>query len=658
MTNQLPEITIKAVILAVILAVVLAAANAYLGLKVGLTVSASIPAAILSMGILRFFKHANILENNIVQTGASAGEALVAGVAFTLPALLILHYWHQFYYWQTVLITLVGGTIGLIFSVPLRRVLLNDQTLRFPEGTAIGQVLKAGEQGKGDLSQLIYGGVIGGLISLFQSGFKLISDELFLWFNGKGVIYGLGLGFDPALLAAGYIVGIGVALSTFFGVVLGWLIGIPIASYIHGPFSNTLDSIGAATLLWRQYIQPIGVGTMLFGGLWTILLMLKPIANGLASSFASLRVIREGGYHQLPKHERDLPINYAFGILLLLLIPLVWMLLHFIRQTVLSESTVVCFVALGFITVFILIASFFFSSLCGYFAGLIGSSQSPISSVSLSVLLLISLMLLMFLRFVPQFTGQAAQLLAIEGFSIILGAIVSSACVISNDTIQDLKAGQIVGATPWKQQVVLLLGIVASALVLPKILELLFNAYGIAGISPPGRTINPQQMLSAPQAMLMANLVSGAFRHNLPWTLIGIGAIIAIICIVVDYYLKPRGLRLLVLAVGVGIYLPIDTSMALVLGGVASYFAQCTLNRRYKKSEIINTAKQKGLTLACGLVAGSCLMGVFLAIPFTIAQSTEILNLAPHGFQSFASLLGVLSMFTILVWMYRCSSKV
>ncbi|MDQ8039248.1 MAG: OPT/YSL family transporter [Rickettsiella sp.] len=237
-----------------------------------------------------------------------------------------------------------------------------------------------------------------------------------------------------------------------------------------------------------------------------------------------------------------------------------------------------------------------------------------------------------------------------------MGTLVSSGCAITNDTIQDLKAGQIVGATPWKQQLILILGVIVSALVLAPTLELLFNAYGIGGISPPGRHMDPTQMLSAPQATLMASLVAGAFNHNLPWNLISIGFVVAVACILIDRFLQPRGMRLPVLAVGIGIYLPLDTSSALIFGGLASYLVERTLIKRHPKQtekSADNSARQRGLTLACGLVAGACLMGVFLAIPFTLAQSTDVLRLMPAHFTAIASIFGVLSTLGVLGWIYR-----
>ena len=660
MSSQPSEISFRAILLAILLAIILAAANAYLGLKVGLTISASIPAAILSMGILRFFKNSSILENNIVQTGASAGEALVSGTIFILPALIILHYWQSFNYWQTVIISLTGGILGVLFSIPLRRVLLADRSLRFPEGTAIGQILKISQDTNANLKELIQGGALGAFVALFQSGFQIIADNLPLWFKGSDkFIYGFTFGFGPALLAAGYIVGAGVAFSTLLGVIIGWGIGIPIFSYLH-PLDTMSSPLTLAMNIWQVKIRPIGVGTMLIGGLWTMVLLIKPIIKGIHSSFTSLKIIKESGYSSLPKHERDIPINYNLAMLAVLILPLSYILFNIISHPGLSLSRNLQIITLIICVVFILITGFFFSSLCGYFAGLIGSSQNPLSGVSLSVLLLASLTLLTIFNWAPGFTQDTKHLLEGEGLAIIIGTLVTCSSAITNDTIQDLKAGQIVGATPWKQQIILILGIVVSALVLAPTLELLFHAYGIAGISPPGRHMDPAQMLSAPQATLMASLVTGAFKHNLPWSLISIGCIVAVACIIIDKILQRRGMRLPVLAVGLGIYLPLDTSSALILGGLTSFFIERTLRKKHPiqtEKSADNAARQRGLTIACGLVAGACLMGVVLAIPFTLAESTDVLRLMPKHFTMLSSLLGVLSTLGILGWIYRSVCK-
>src|SRR3990167_9815201 len=323
---SLPEITPKVIILGVILTVVLAAANAFLGLKVGTTVSASIPAAVISMGILRFFRNSNILENTMVQIMASVGEALTAGIAFILPALLILHVWDRFNYWQTVFTGLLGGGLGVLFTIPLRRALLNDKTLRYPEAVAIGNVLKASaNREEGDLRSLTVGGIVGAAIALFQSGFQILTDSFQYWIKTSTTIFGFGLGLSPALIAAGFIVGVNVALSLLVGIFLGWIAGVPVLTWIYGmPDTNTATQ--AAVEIWRDHIRYMGVGTMLIGGLWTLCTLFKPVIHSVAASLVSLCEIRLGHSVKTIRTERDIPIHYVFIGTALLLIPIFFLL--------------------------------------------------------------------------------------------------------------------------------------------------------------------------------------------------------------------------------------------------------------------------------------------------------------------------------------------
>lgn len=327
--TKLPEITIKAVIISIFLTILLAAANAYLGLKVGMTISASIPAAVASMGILRFFKQSNILENNIVQTAASSGEALTAGIIFTIPALIVLHAWMGFDYWTTVCIALFGGILGVFFSVPLRRALLHDKNLRFPEGTAIGNVLKASTKEEHTvLTHLLTGGGVGALISICQTGFKVLSDGAAYWFQAGGTIYGAGIGFAPALIGAGFIVGAQVGLSILFGVALGWFIGVPLLSSYYGvPDANTLSA--SVNILWEQHIRYVGVGVLLIGGIWALISLIKPLWVGIITSLDTLTHLKRGG-GAIPRTERDIPINCTFWGILLCSIP-IFVLFFFIN---------------------------------------------------------------------------------------------------------------------------------------------------------------------------------------------------------------------------------------------------------------------------------------------------------------------------------------
>jgi putative OPT family oligopeptide transporter len=659
--QKLPELTFKALILGIVLTLILTAANAYLGLKVGATVSASIPAAVISLGFLRLFRHHNVLESTMVQTAASAGEGLVSGIAFILPAMLVLGLWQGFHYWETVYVGLIGGVFGVLFSIPIRRALLNNPELRFPEGVAIGNVLKASvAQEADDLKMLVVGGVVGAVISLFQTGFRVVSDSFEVWWRGTHSLFGIGAGFSPALIAAGYIVGLNVGISMFVGVVIGWIVGVPVLTHFYGiPAGDAMDAAGS---LWNDHMRYLGVGTMLVGGLWTLVCLFRPVMRSLKTSWDAVTHTKRGGASVL-RTEKDIPLNYVLWFIVLSFVPCVLFALHVLDPHTLPLSSNIRWVMALFSAVYIVVVGFAFSSIAGYFAGLIGSSNSPGSGLIVSILLFLSLALVAILSLDVGFDSQAtgAQLLT-AGFAILITAVIGSALVITNETVQDLKVGQIVGATPWKQQLMMVLGLAVAALIIPLVLELLFNGYGMAGVFPrPG--MDPSQMLAAPQAGLMAAIAKGAFTHNLPWTMIFVGCIIASVCIVVDELLKPRGYRLPVLAVGIGIYLPMDASIPVLFGGILHYI----VNRHYCKVQAgdnsLATKKQvakgrhRGLTLACGLVAGSSLMGVVLAIPFTIFKSANVLSLVGPGFLPYANMLGVVVTLVLCAWIFKVVTK-
>ncbi|OGT59487.1 MAG: oligopeptide transporter, OPT family [Gammaproteobacteria bacterium RIFCSPHIGHO2_12_FULL_43_28] len=656
---QLPEITFRAVVLGVILTIVLAAANAYLGLKVGITVSASIPSAVISMGILRFFKHSNVLENNMVQLMASVGEALTAGIAFILPALIILHVWDRFNYWQTATTALLGGILGVLFTIPLRRALLQDKTLRYPEGIAIGNVLKASaNREKGDLRSLVTGGAVGATISLFQAGFQILSDTFQLWVRTGSTIVGFGLGFSPALIAAGYIVGVNVGLSLLVGIVIGWFVGVPVLTLYYGiPDADTVTKM--AIMIWRAHIRYIGIGTMLIGGLWTLVTLFKPVMQSMATSFKTLRQIRLGEQPTMLRTERDIPIHYVFIATLLLLIPIFFLIAYTIIPSNLPITNQFRFFLSGFSTIYILVGGFIFCSIMAYFAGLVGSTNSPVSGLLVSALLVISLV---FMAFFSTQTGLGSEeVKATLGAVVAIGSmvVIGAALSIANDTMQDLKVGDIVGATPWKQQVMLILGVVVASFVIPPILQLLYNAYGIGGVFP-REGMDPAQMLAAPQAGMMATVAKGAFSNQLEWSMIGTGALIAVICIVIDEFLKKQyGTRLPVLAVGVGIYLPLDSSVPVVIGGLLAYLVQRQLNRRYQQrgdaavEAKLNVHRHRGLLLSCGIVAGASIMGVLLALPFAITESSDALRIMPNELEPFAGIFSIIVTFLLCAWIYR-----
>lgn len=653
-SQTLPEITLKAVILSIVITIILAASNAYLALKVGTTISASIPAAVMAMGVLRFFKRSNILESNIVQTAASAGEALVATIAFILPALLIIGMWTDFNYVETVSITVIGGILGVFFSIPLRRVFLPDKTLSFPEGTAIGNVLKASADNTASLKYLTRGGLVGGLISLAQTGFKTVADSTAAWFSNKGLVAGIGLGFSPALIAAGYIVGITVGVSVLIGIILGWLIGVPYLSAHSPEIQGDAATIGMT--VWKTQIRYIGVGTMLIGGFWTLIKLMKQLTEGVRSSIIALKAVKHAGLAAIPRTERDIPINYIFWGSILLIIPMFCLYWFYTTPAALGISTAhQIFLILAAIA-YTYTAGFIFASISGYFTGLVGATNNPVSALILGALMLISLLVLIIVG-ATHLGAIAEHNMAAAAFSIIIVALVASAATITCETMQDLKAGEMVGATPWKQQVMLIIGVVAASVVIPLILKLLFNAYGISGVFPrPG--MDPSQMLAAPQASAMAVVVQGVFAHQLPWTMLSIGAVIAVICLTIDYYLRQRGYSLPVLGVALGIYLPFDVTTPIVLGAFASYFIKRVFQKRYPANqELAAKANQRGLILACGLVAGAALMGVMLAVPFAISQSTDVLRLVSPQFEPIAEGLGFILSLGLVAWFYHAVCK-
>lgn len=648
-SQTLPEITIKGITLALILTIVLGAANAYLGIKIGMTISASIPAAVISMGILRWFKHSNVLENSIVQTTASAGEALVAGIAFTVPALLALHYWSNFNYLETVAIALIGGVFGVMFSVPLRRVMLADKALRFPEGVAIGSVLKVSAGKDVSMKPLVLGGLVGSFISFAQSGIQIFSESVSTWFIHNDRVYGAGFGFSPAMLAAGYIVGIYVAASVVVGMVIAWVISLPLLS--HGALLHPKQMLDGVMSIWANKIRYIGVGTMLIGGVWTFITLFKPLITTLQTN---LRARREKKHNPVTiRTEKDIPMHYINWSLALMLIPLFIFFYHGLAHSQLELSHAM-HLSLSITAVLICVVfGFILAAVCAYFAGLVGSSSSPISGVTLAIVLISAVIFYLLLHHTINLHDVhiATQ---VSAYTILVAAIVATMGAISNDTMQDFKSGQMVGSTPWKQQVALILGMIAAAFVIPEVLKLLFNAYGMAGVMPrPG--MDPRNMLAAPQATLMASVAKGVFGGKLPWGLISTGMIIGGITIIIDEIVKRKNMRLPALAVGMGIYLPFNVTSALALGGFLSHLVK--VKAKKLPEEIAEKRSQNAMMLACGLVAGSALMGVILAIPFVILQSSDALNIMPSSLLWLANILGVASLILLVHWIYRTAIR-
>jgi len=554
-TATAPQLTVRAIVLSVILAMILAAANTYLGLFAGLTISSSIPAAVVSMAVLRLLGGGHILENNIVQTGASAAASIAAGVIFTIPALVILGYWSDFRYSWVLAIAGLGGILGVLFSVPLRRALIIEQNLAFPEGKCAAEVLKAGDDPAHGVKLLVGSATVGGIVKLIAaSGARLIPDTAAAaTYVGKGIAY-MATNLSPALLGVGYIVGLNIGIVVVGGGIISWNIAIPIYSTFfldsNPELTARVSGLGAeaaAGAIWSAEIRYLGVGAMLIGGLWTLVSLRKSILSGVRSGLAATRA---GAARVVAHTEQDLPMKpvlIAIGVFALPLLVL--------YQTIVGDFTV----SLP-MTIIMIVAGFLFCSVSAYMAGLIGSSNNLVSGITIATILFASLVLIVLM-------GRDAPLGPVA--AIMIGAVVCCAAAVAGDNLQDLKAGQIVGATPWRQQVMLAIGAVSCAFVMAPVLNLLEKAYGI-GV-PTAAHPNP---LLAPQATLMASVSKGMFGGALPWGMVWAGAAIGAAIITLDEILKARRARFRapVLAAAVGIYLPLELTVPIFLGGLVAYF--------------------------------------------------------------------------------------
>lgn len=656
-TTQLAEITVRGVMLALLLTIVLAVSNAYLALKLGILTSASIPAAMISIGILRFFKGATILENNAVQTAASAGEAVAGGIVYTIPGLIVIGYWHSFDYWTNFLIALCGGVLGVLFSIPLRRILVHERALRFPEGRAIAEVLKSSVESKG-ISNLLYGGLIGAALELLQVGFKVIANSYSFWFSIKHFLLCIGVGFSATMVGAGFLVGYDLSLSIFLGAVIAWFFALPIASHFYPSLFDNPSLADAGMSLWNSELRYIGIGAMLFAGIWTFLKLLRPLLNSLYGSLQSYQNASQRV--DVARTEKDLPlvwIGLGIGLMLITLFFL-FQFIFPIEQLGLPQhyTSHVLFVSV----IYVLVFGFLFSIVTAYFSGMVGVSASPGSAVVIAGMLIAAWLLLCLLTHTLGLPLTDGQIRAAEAITIIVGSIVTGIAAIANDNSQDLKVGQLVGATPWRQQLMLLFGVVISALVIPLVMQLLFNVYGIAGVMP-HEGMDKAQSLPAPTAALLAAVSEGVFRGILPWKMMWGGAGIITVLILIEKALKlHRYLKISMLGVAIGMYLPLTTSFPLFLGGTIAFFVNRKLKRQSSQSqEHTAYGVQRGMLIACGLVAGAALMDVALALIFSMLNSPDGLSLVDSRWVYPGIILGGLSMIGLAFWIQHrvCSSR-
>jgi putative OPT family oligopeptide transporter len=633
------QLTFRAIVLSIVLAVILAAANTYLGLFAGLTISSSIPAAVVSMAVLRVLGGSHILENNIVQTGASAAASIAAGVIFTVPALVILGYWSDFDYLWVLAIAGLGGVLGVLFSVPLRRALIIEQNLSFPEGKCAAEVLKAGENPAHGVKLLAGSAVLGGIVKLLAaSGVRLIPDSAAAaGYVGRGIAYA-GTSLSPALLGVGYIVGLNIGIVAVAGGVISWNVAIPIYSaYFLAGDPGLAAQIGdagaeaAAGAIWSTQIRYLGVGAMLIGGLWTLVSLRKSILSGIKSGLAATRA---GAARVLDHTEQDLPMKPVLIGIAVFALPLFLLYQAIVMDVAVSLP----------MTIIMIVAGFLFCSVSAYMAGIVGSSNNPVSGITIATILFASLVLIVLM-------GREAALGPIA--AIMIGAVVCCAAAVAGDNLQDLKAGQLVGATPWRQQVMLAIGAVSCAFIMAPVLNLLEKAYGIGVVSAE----HPSPLL-APQATLMASVSRGMFGGELPWGMVWTGAAIGAVIIAIDEMLKARGARYRapVLAAAVGIYLPLELTVPIFLGGLIAHLVE-RMAGSPKDPDDLERLHRRGVLFAAGLITGEALMGIVIAIPIVMSGEADILAL-PEALQpgAWGEWLG-LALLGVIAWLlYRAAA--
>ena len=645
--NRPVELTVRGLILGVAITLVFTAANVYLGLKVGLTFASSIPAAVISMAVLRLVKNATIEENNIVQTVASAAGTL-SSIIFVLPGLVMVGWWTHFPFWPSFGICAVGGILGVMYTIPLRRAMVVDSPLPYPEGVAAAEVLKVGSGSRtGTVKETNAGlfSVIGG--SLLSFGFallvamRLLASEVVAFFRIGPIATGCGTSLSLALFGAGHLVGLSVGLGILVGLIIAWGFATPILTVLHPLPGSAADVAGS---IWRTQVRFVGAGTIGVAAIWTLIKLARPIWLGLLATFRRpLSLKRNNG--AVPRTERDMPIRLVGLICLASIVPLVILITGFLSGTPLQEKS-----ALLTITgvVYILLVGFLVASVCGYMAGLIGASNSPLSGVGILAIIGAALVIMT----VAQPVTGAGNSSALVAFSLFVTAIVFSVATISNDNLQDLKTGQLVNATPWRQQTALIVGVLAGALVIPPILDLLNHAYGFAG-APHAAAVSSRP-LPAPQATLISALAKGVLEGRLEWGLISIGALVGLILIVIDESLGKAGLiRLPPLASGIGIYLPVTTTTPIVLGAIGGWlYERSVAGRSYAP-----VAKRLGVLLASGLIVGESLFGVLLAGLIVASNNASPLAVVGDNFDSTALVLGGIGFIVGVLAMYFAMAR-
>ncbi len=652
---RLPELTARGMLLGAVLTVIFTASNVYLGLKVGLTFSSAIPAAVISMAVLKMAKDSNILENNMVQTQASAAGTLSA-IIFIIPGMLMIGYWQGFEFWQTLIISACGGCLGVLFTIPLRRAMVVHSDLAYPEGMAAAEILKVGSQSRKEgkestessgVKEIASGGVLAGIIAFCSNALQVLGSQFSLWIPvGRGMTQ-LPLGYSTALVGAGYLIGIAAGLAMLVGILIAWAGFVPYYT-ITGPLPDGMTLQKFAGAVYQERVRLIGAGAMGVAAVWTLIMLACPVIDGVKESLAALHMPdAEKGKHRM---DIDMSIQSVAMVFSLTVAGLLVIFYMFVSPEGLPASENLAFTLIG-VGVAVLMG-FFVAAACAYMAGLVGTSSSPISGIGILAIIVASLVMYALCSSFGVFSLQGGEKFATATAIFTTSIIVAIAC-ISNDNMQDLKTGYLVGATPWRQQVALLLGCIVGALVIAPVLNLLYQAYGFPGALP-RPDMDPSQALAAPQAALMTTIAQGIFSSTLAWNYIYIGLGLGVILVIVDQLLKrnTRNLSLPPLAVGMGIYLPPSVQTPLVVGAALGYFLRKHMTQKWGK-EKARAGFRRGTLFASGLIVGESIVGVVLAgvivVSVTNGGSEAPLAIVGKDFADTAEYLGLVVFAAALV---------
>lgn len=670
-TPRRRELTLRGIVIGIVITIVFTAANVFFGLKAGLTFSTSIPAAVISMAILKAMRDATIQENNIVQTIASAAGTLSA-IIFVLPGLVIVGYWSGFPFWSSAAICATGGILGVMYTIPLRRALVTDSDLPYPEGVACAEVLKVGSgepvgsaasaspvRGVADaapdevsaaaaaqtsgagLKAVVWGSIVSAIFYIIVQT-KVFASSVTDYFRiggDRGGATGFDFGLSFALFAIGHLVGLWVGVAMLVGAAIGWAWAVPHFTYLHW---STGPAAEVAQAGWSHYVRFIGAGAIGVAAIWTLGKLVKPLVSGLAGAMRASRARKTGTLQDLPRTEHDMPIGMVGLIAVICLVPIGYLLWHFAVTNGLGDATWT--LVIGGV-LFVILLSFLVSAVCGYMAGLIGSSNSPLSGIGILVVVIAALLLVVGVKpFLPEGAEKA-----LVGFALFITAIVFAVASIANNNLQDLKTGQLVDATPSLQQWALVIGVLAGSVVIPPVMELLQNTYGFLGA--PGA--DPSKALPAPQAGLISALAKGVITGDVPWDMIGLGAIIGAVIILVDELLglrKKKGApRLPPLAVGLGIYLPTSTTLMVVVGAlVGAWF-----DRHAERKPGTEATKQLGVLLASGLIVGESLLAVIFAFLIGVTGKADFAVLVGKGFETPSIIIGGVVFAVTVAVLYR-----